>query len=176
MDLTIALQEDEASLLREIDFESLDHDHLRRSTRAAKSLTMSLLNRGAVPRVRLDWMTDPELNVGVNRSRFDVFESNGTHGEAIFEHGNFLKYLRYWIFGPNLSPVTVAKIQDAIDCMDTEGGRLDRLCRTARSEVRAHGLDARSSGDEFFKLILELDGDRDLGRTVRDSVRQVKRR
>jgi len=171
----IALNDEEEGLLRQIKFESHDHEDLRRSTRAAKPLTLSLLKRGAVPQVRLDWMMDPELNVGLGRSRFDVFRNNGTSGENIFEHGNFLKYLKYWIYGPDLPEAAIASIRDALDCIDTEGGRRDRARMAARAAARSYRLDPKRAGDEFFKLILEMGGDADLGRSVREAARQVRR-
>lgn len=36
---------------------------------------------------------------GRGRSRADVFEKNGTRGEAIFRHPHFLTYLRYFLYG-----------------------------------------------------------------------------
>src|SRR5437773_7602245 len=103
----IDLIPEESALLSRITFDfSGNHDALRASCAAAGLLAKSLLARNAIPEARLRYFTDPELNIGSRKSRKQVFESNGTVGEAIYSHGNFLKYLRYFIFGPAL-PVAV---------------------------------------------------------------------
>jgi len=61
-------------------------------------LTESLLERGAIPEVRLLYFTDPERNPGGRgKSRQQVFENNGISGTEIYAHGNFLKFLEYFI-------------------------------------------------------------------------------
>src|SRR6185312_229422 len=63
-------------------------------------LTKSLAEHEAFPDVRLRYFTDPEMNACQNKSRQEVFESNGTKGEDIYRHGNFIRHLRYMIYQP----------------------------------------------------------------------------
>lgn len=55
-------------------------DHLEKMGELAESL----LERKAIPEVRLAYFTDPEMNVGgYGKSRKQVFEKNGTSGRDI---------------------------------------------------------------------------------------------
>lgn len=61
----------------------LDSDRLRASIEPAYELACSLLERDAIPPIRWRYFTDPELNVrGHGKSRLQVFERNGTGGDA----------------------------------------------------------------------------------------------
>jgi hypothetical protein len=90
----IALTTEEHDVVRRIDF-TLTHDTLRadfhrlleESCTAAGALTKSLLARGAILDVRLAHFADRDRNIGLRRSRQEVFEDNGTRGDQIFEHG-----------------------------------------------------------------------------------------
>jgi hypothetical protein len=106
----IALTPEEKALFDRIDFEVAgEYEVPMESLAAAGELMESLLVHDAIPEIRRRYLTDPDLNVrGRNKSRIDGFELNGTRGRNIFKHGNFLKYLRYLIFGPNLPEVTVS--------------------------------------------------------------------
>jgi hypothetical protein len=141
------------------------------SMEAARTLTMSLLEREAIPRVRLSYFTDPELNVrGHGRSRKQIFERNGTRGENIFRHPHFFRYLRYFVLGPDLPGETVRRFAEA--AADDEDG----LQAFAREEVRRRGLERTDAAEEFFKLALELDLDPWIARGVRDAVMRLKSR
>jgi hypothetical protein len=60
--------------------------HLDLDPKAARALTESLVKRGAIPEIRRRFFTDPELNIGGRgKSRMQVFEVNGTKGDAIFQ-------------------------------------------------------------------------------------------
>lgn len=98
---TIELTGEETALLKDIDFDCRSHDDLRRSCGRAGELAPILLRREAIPENRLRYFKDSEYNGG-KRSRMEIFIGNGTSGAEMFSHGNFLKYLRYFIHGADL--------------------------------------------------------------------------
>ncbi len=147
---------------------------LRESCAAARALASALLNRGAVPEIRLAYFTEARYNIGMKRSRREVFEDNGTRGEAILEHGHFLPILRYWIHGPNLPNETMTGFCAlADDGTLTSGMQLDRLREYARQQTRQRGLDPKAASEEFYTLALECGLDDHVARSVRDAVRQT---
>jgi hypothetical protein len=125
---------------------------------ASAKLTRALLDRQAIPEVRLRYFDDPEYNVGGHgKSRQDVFISNGCHGEDILRRPHYFKYLRYFVLGPDLPPDVIAGFrQIVIDDCGTSGMILDQLRAYARAQMRRLKTPARYDlHEEFFKLALE---------------------
>ena len=172
----IELTPEEAGLVRDIGFgASLSHEAPRASCAAAGKLARLLLNRNAIPDVRWRHFTDPELNIGVNRSRKEVFESNGTRGDAILSHGNFLPHLRYFVFGPGLPRQVIEDFYQAVlSAGYLTGGDLEPLRIQARLAVRAHALEPRRAREEFFKLALECGVSPMYARSIRDAIRGAR--
>jgi hypothetical protein len=142
---------------------------------AAHTLTISLLRRKAIPSIRVDYFTDPDLNIGQRRSRQQIFESNGTAGEEIFSHPAFFPYLQYFVEGPDLPQATIGRFAEAVRaCGMVTSGDQEGLQRLARDEVRRRGLERKAAAEEFFKLALELDLDPWDARGIRDSVMRMK--
>lgn len=57
-------------------------------------------------------------------------------GRAILEDPNFLKYLRYFLFGPDLPADTINRFRQVlIDEAGTSGMILDALCPCVRAEA-----------------------------------------
>jgi hypothetical protein len=139
---TIDLNDDEAALLARINFDTRDHDAIRQSCAASAELAPLLLGRNAIPAERLAYFTDPECFDG-ERSRLDVFERNGTKGDEVFEHPNFLKHLRYFVHGSGL-PLNVQQgMRDAVgDPKHFTSGDLEPLRVLARQLVRQRELGA----------------------------------
>lgn len=154
----------------------IDHDKLRASIEPAYQLTLSLIDREAVPKVRLRYFADPELNVGGHgKSRMQIFERNGTRGDDIFRHPHFHRYLRYWVMGPDLPPKTLAAFTALVDrCGIITSGDCNVFCNLARQQARADSLFGKSAAEEFFKLALELDLGESMSRIVRGSVMRMK--
>ena len=125
----------------------------------------SLFDRKAVPAVRLRYFTDPDYNVGLRKSRLQVFESNGTIGDAIFGHGNFLKYLKYFIHGPDLPRSVLEGFCELIDRDDDR----DRSRAYVRAQIRSNNLERRAAAEEFYKLALECGLDEPFARSLRDA-------
>ncbi len=162
----IVLTPEEQAYLARIEFEPARpgfDDALRRSCAAAKPLALSLLDRRAIPAVRLAYFTEAQYNVGSKCSREEVFERNGTRGEEILEDGNFLKFLRYFIEGPDLPKPTIDGFCDLVTPFDDR----EQLRAFARAQIRARRLDRHEASEEFYKLALECLLDESTARSVR---------
>lgn len=174
----IQLTPEEDELLKTIDFDLSQSDWEARTAclEAAGTLTESLLKRGAIPEIRRRYLTDAELNIGGHgKSRIEGFTAHGLGQSETFRHGNFLKYLRYFINGPDLPEATVAGFRKIVeDDAGTSGEVLDQLCRFTRAEVR-RGLPVERSKvpAEFFKLALECELDLHIGKCVRESAQKA---
>ena len=128
-----------------------------------------------MPEIRVRFFTDAKLNIGSKKSRWEIFESNGTIGDAIFSHGNFLRYLKYFIFGPNLtSDVISAFCTQAYSTDYISGGDLPDLEKIAKNATRRYGSTPKDSAEEFFKLALECSIDLSYARLIRDSVYKMR--
>ncbi len=119
-------------------------------------LAESLFERGAVPDVRIAYFTDPDFNPGGRgKSREEIFERNGASGDEILGHPHFLKYLGYFVCGPELpSAVIDASKKEASFSGYLTGGDINDLAPFARSCVRSNCLDPHTAADEFFSLQL----------------------
>ena len=173
----IALTPGESALVAKVNFHpdlSGDREEFLESAAAAAQLTKSLTKRNAIPQHRLDYFTDPRYNIGTKKSRQEVFESNGTSGEAILEHPHFLKYLHYFIYGPD-PPVGIIEGFCRIVREDrgTSGEVMTQLHRYVRRCVR-DGLDRLDAADEFFKLAIECGLGVDWARGVRKAAMTAK--
>lgn len=138
-------------------------------------LAESLLERKAIPDIRLAYFTDPEMNAGgYGKSRQQVFEKNGTAGRDILRHPHFMAYLRYFISGPDLpKPVVEGFCKVIDDDAGTSGMVLDQIKAFVRKAVRDRGLDPGHAADEFYKLAHEIDRG-DLAENVRSAAKSVR--
>jgi len=172
----IQLTEQEHGLLGKIHFEPDDHDQRRSSLAPMAALSKSLLERNAVPDVRLRYFTDPECNAGGRgKSRQDIFEQNGTRGVEILEHGHFLQYLEYFVFGPKLPAKVISEFKEmAAFSGYLTAGDINDLAPGARAIVRSAKLSPHKAAEEFYKLALECGAMPSSAETIRNSVRQVR--
>lgn len=181
MNLAIELNEKERDLASRIDFNpaggSYNRDSWQPIADAMADLMQSLLQRDTIPDHRKRFFTDPEYNIGGHGlSRLQVFEKNGTRGDAIFRHGNFVKYLRYFLFGPDLPKSLIEAFQRKVaDCGTpfTSGDALI-VAHFARNLTRSHGLTGPEVAEEFYKLALDCGLDANDARTIRNCVQKVK--
>ena len=141
---------------------------------AALELTRLLCARGAIPDIRRRYLTDPKLNIGGRgKSRVQVFGS--TRGEVIFRDGNFLPYLKYFIFGPDLPSETIARLRQVVEDGHGLRGNLDQLRKVARSETRRLSTSRKARyPEEFFKLALEIGLDEFRAARIRDAASTTK--
>ena len=180
-DLEIELTEREKALVSQIDFTfsatSHNSDSWRSMADAMEELMGSLLERNAIPEARRRFFEDPAYFIGGRGlSHLQVFQKNGTLGPAIFRHGNFVKYLRYFVYGPDLPrPVIEAFQRKVIDCGKpfTSGDSIT-VGDFARQLTRSHRLEAGSSAEEFYKLALDCGLDAGDARSVRDTVKKLR--
>jgi hypothetical protein len=178
----IDLTPDEQALWEQIYFEPrssrIDHDKLQSSIEPAYQLARSLLEREAIPPIRLRYFTDPELNIGGRgKSRKEVFERNGTSGDAILKHPHFHKYLRYFVIGPDLPLDAIAEFVTLVrECIPVSSGDTKAFCSLARQQVRNAGLNRKDAAEEYFKLGLELEIGEDIAHAVRDSIMRMSKK
>ncbi|HWI80715.1 hypothetical protein [Ramlibacter sp.] len=172
----IELTEREVELLAQVKFRSTRHDELRASIMPMVALSESLFKRGAIPEVRLLYFTDPERNPGGRgKSRQQIFEKNGTSGAEILAHPHFMKYLEYFVYGPDLPAAVIAKFKEAASFSGyLTGGDVNDLVPEARAAVRAAGLNPHDAADEFHKLALECGAVPSSAESIRKLVRAVQ--
>jgi hypothetical protein len=174
----IELNEAEKALLTHIIWDQnqlKDHGAVVANLERIAQLAQMLFARKAIPAVRTDFFLKPEMNPGGHgKSRKQVFEKNGTKGEAILRHPHFVKYLRYFIFGPDLPEPTVRGFCEIIeDDAGTTGEVLDQITAFVRSEIRSKGLDRNYAAEEFFKLAHEIDKP-ELAESARSAAKRMK--
>lgn len=127
------------------------------SGQCACRLFESLRNRKAIPQVRLNTFTKP-FPGGRGKSHLDIFKEKNRSGKPICEHGTFLKYLRYFIGGPNLPVQTIEGFrQILIEDAGTSGEVMERLKKFVRSETRKLRLTRDEAREEFWKLAKEVE-------------------
>lgn len=174
----IILTNEEQAFFLSITFNWKKHDELRCSLEPMRLLALSLFERSAVPEIRIAYFTEPDFNPGGRgKSREEIFESNGTSGEEILRHPNFLKHLEYFLCGPNLPSVAIDTFKRVALCSGyLTGGDINDLAPFARSCVRSNGLDPHVAADEFFKLAVECGAGPSYADILRKSVRAIKQR
>jgi hypothetical protein len=171
----LKLTDEEEKLLAQIVFPSSfaheSEENRKLSRMASGDLARSLIAREAIPSIRRRYFTDPDLNIRLKKSRMQVFEDNGTTGKAILEHGNFLPYLKYFIFGPELPSKIIDDFWSLICIHD---GELEDARQLARKETRDFSLNPHKACDEFFKLALECGMEIYEARSVREAVKTIR--
>jgi hypothetical protein len=124
--------------------------------KAAHALLKSLHARGVIPEARVRDFTEP-FPGGHGKSHKDVFEKSSRRGDAIAEDPNFVKYLRYFIAGPALPPVTIEGFRKIlVEDSGTSGMVMDQLCKFVRAETRRLKLERHLAREEFWRLAQEV--------------------
>lgn len=171
----IPLSAEEQALFAEIRFNWQSHEELRSSLAPMQRLASSILSRNGVPKVRLAYFSDPEFNpTGRGKSRQDIFENNGTSGEEILKHPHFLKYLEYFICGPELPNIATETFKSKAGSSHLTGSDIVDLGPYTRSCVRQYRLDPHHASEEFFKLAVECGAMPGFADNLRKSVRAIK--
>ncbi|MCY3626736.1 MAG: hypothetical protein OXG88_03740 [Gammaproteobacteria bacterium] len=130
-------------------------------------LMESLLDRDAIPSHRWAFWNSPDYQFDSRskRSRREVFEGNHKADYHLYEHPHFLKYLRYFLFGPRVPVDLVNEFED--DCSE-RGLRFDSLTsgdifplrevsrQIVRKAVKNYGCLKNNITEELFKIYLEL--------------------
>lgn len=104
-----------------------------------------------------------------------VFEKNGTRGEAIFRHSHFLRYLHYFLYGPDLPEDVAAAFRKRVaDIGFVTSSDIVPLRAFARQLTLANGLDSGGAAEEFFNLALDCRLELYEARSIRDSVKAAR--
>jgi hypothetical protein len=169
----------EKKLLARIEFDPLGItggvEQVNAVCHAAQELTRSLLNRNAIPDHRLRFFADPEYNIGGHgSSRKQILERNA-NGKDILTSAHFLKYLRYFIYGPSLPDAVIESFGKAVkDCGMVTSGDIIPLGDTAKKLTRKYGLANNEAAEEFYKLALEYGLQEYEARSIRDRVKKSR--
>ena len=174
----IELIDSERTILARIDLR--EHRHHSEAYAANKAnagpilaLMKSLSERSALPKERLNYWADPKYNPGrIKASRKELFGSNRACAE-IYTHPQFLRYLRYFLFGAELPDTVIAEFEGRVGNLDwVTSGDIVPIARSARDLISKYGLDKTSAPQEFFKLCLDMG----LGLTIAESVMRSAKR
>ena len=104
-----------------------------------------------------------------------MFEANLDGEKQVFEHPDFIKYLRPFIFGPDLPESVIAGLCKILnEDRGTSGMVMDRYRKHARSSIRRHNLDKRHAATEFYRLGIEIGMEQHDAKTLRDAAMQTK--
>lgn len=179
---SIELTDDESDIARRLNFNQVafvgNYEGYLQNADLAHRLTSSLINRGAIPPYRASYFTDPEYRPGGRgSSRQDSFIRNGNTHDEILRHPNFLKHLRYFVYGADLPQSVIAPFAEAVDdCGMVTSGDIVPLGQKARQLARTHGLERSAAAEEFCKLCLDLGLSLTQSASVRASVLQLRNR
>lgn len=177
----IELTEEEQELADKIVFDNeryvrLEREQAIENGELSAALMYSLLNRGAIPQTRLRYFEDPAFNPGKSKeSRAGIFLGNAKTHEAMYRHGHFLPYLRYFVYGADL-PTDIketffAKVQ--YHFVTTQ--ELVKLARDqARNLRRASSPQDYKLPDSFYQLALDCGCEEWDARTVREAVMRTR--
>jgi hypothetical protein len=178
----IELIEAEKDLASKIVFDHdgyvrLEYKEATENGELAAALMRSLMAREAIPPTRIGYFTDPDYNPSKSKSsRADLFLQNAGTLEEMFQHGHFLPYLYYFIYGADL-PATIrdvffAKAQDIF----VEANQLIQLARSQARELRrGHFPRDYRLPDLFYQLALDCGCEEWNARSVREAVMEVVR-
>lgn len=154
------------------------HHLAHRNGELALEIMRSLLQRNAIPEVRLRYFEDPAFRTGrIKGSYRALFERNKTTGDDIYRHPNFLRHLRYFLSGAELPRNVIdtffQKAQSYGHVGPSDALELGGL---ARDLSRKFGLsvDTEATAEEFYKLSLDCGIYQSHAGVIRDRVRSMK--
>ncbi len=147
------------------------HEDILAGSEASMQLVCSLLQRNAIPEIRLQYFINSTYNTHSKKSHKALFEENKTHGEAIYRHPHFWPFLNYWIHGPDLPEETKEKFIGIVSAEAyISGSDMPGLRVLVRAETRNHRLVPQTASEEFYKLALECGIGEGYARLLRNHV------
>lgn len=178
----IALTETEAATLAAIDLRLRhpNHDEGRaaflRNGEPILALVRSLAGRDAIPAVRRSYWKDPDYNKsGVKTSRRGIFEKNGTRGHDIYIHPDFVRYLRYFLFGADLPDAVISAFEEKVGNPEwVTSSDIVPIGHCAHDLTRQYRLPISDAPEEFFKLCLDMGLGLPTAESVMRAVKQVR--
>lgn len=157
------------------DAEALEAEPAANNAELARILAVSLLDRGAVPAHRLAFFFDAAHNVGKPESVRAGLEQGDVSGDRVYEQAAFLKYLRYFICGPELPE----KVERAFrrELGDPDGNKVNRsdhrrLVAKIRELARTLGT-SDEQREKFYQLALEFGLESAAARDISDAMAPV---
>lgn len=155
-----------------------DHSLADRNGELSVALMRSLLQRKAIPDVRLKYFEDPSFRTGRPKGSYrSLFERNKTIGDDIYRHPNFLRHLRYFLTGADLPKDAIATFAQRSHSYGRVGPsdalELGALARDLTGKF-ALLTDTEATAEEFFKLALDCGIYQGHAAVVRDRVRSIK--
>jgi hypothetical protein len=123
----------------------------------------------------LRFFADPDYNIGGHGiSRKERFERNA-RGKDIMTHVDFLRYLRYFIYGPALRDGAIEAFQAKVaSCGMVTSGDIIPLGDLAKRLMQTHGLQSGKAAEEFYKLALECGLQEGEARSIRYRVHRAR--
>lgn len=178
----IELTADQRRLVEQLDLRTVhaSHDEARAAYLSNRqpilALVRSLSARDAVPQERIRYWNDPDYNPGrIKASRKGLFERNSCTGDDIYTHPHFLKHLRYFLFGADLSDAVILAFEEGVgNPAWVSSSDAPAIGKLARDLTRRHGLDRSSAESEFFKLALDMGLGLTSALRIRQAVQQVR--
>ena len=167
----VDLTSDEKNLFDQIDFTGREY-----CAEQAHKLAKSLFERDAIPAIRLEYFTSPQYNIqGRGESRLKNWERKNLNKDEIFKHPHFIKYLQYFIKGPNISPEHIYKFEELVKKLEPiTSGDTNDLCSLAKKQAKSSGKNTKDEAEEYYKLCLELGIYEGTARDIRKAVLNMK--
>ncbi|MBI2799309.1 MAG: hypothetical protein HYX63_03315 [Gammaproteobacteria bacterium] len=175
IDLTPEEQELKAAI--HFEYDALKNYEIAQSNgERAALLYEKLEKRGVIPEHRMRYWNDPRYNHGrMKGSHKHIFERNGTTGREIYEHANFLKYLKYFLDGADLPAPLISRFAETVsDIGHVSGSDALDLAKEARVEVRRYGMEPRHASEEYYKLALDCGIAQMWANTIRENLRRMR--
>ncbi|MDZ4667529.1 MAG: hypothetical protein SGJ00_06565 [bacterium] len=142
---------------------------------AGRLLVTSLLKREAIPQCRIDFIKKPIHNLSNSpKSKEQIFEDNGTKGEMIFKDGNFLKYLKYFLYGPDLPMSLISQLKGVCKGHYYSDEFVENAKPIIRTFFKQSNISQKGIATEIYKLCLELGIGQVYSKQLRDSVMKFK--
>jgi hypothetical protein len=174
----IALTPEESELLSGIQLDPFaipNPEALRQNGDRVGKLLDSLKARRGIPEHRISWYTDPDYNVGGRgASKYDRFTAG--HADNVPYHPNFLKVLRYFLYGPDLPEGIIAAFREEVESYGQPftSGDITPLSKFARKLAKESRLAGPTNAEEFYKLALECGVSAMYAQLVRKNVLEVR--
>lgn len=175
IELTPAEQKLAGKIVFDLDHR-MEHKEVNENGERAASLMKMLMERKAIPELRLRYFTDPDYNPGRgNESRFTYFKNNAGCADEVVRHPHFLPYLHYFIFGADLPLELKQEFQKKAEDYWVKAGELAKL---AQQLVRKYNLERHPRNyrlkEVFYQLALDCGCTEGTARSVREAVMKVK--
>jgi hypothetical protein len=180
----IHLSPEEIGLYKRIEFDlrdfSIHREYSKDSQGAARELILSLVNRKVIPKFRLQFMNNPDHNfdskVRINKqSRWKNLKDRFENIDDYFKSREFLRYLYYFIHGPDLRQSSINNFLIAVMSIhgDITSGDIGPLSDIAIRETKSTRMDKFKASDEFYKLGLECGMGMYSG-LIRERIRKIR--